>query len=172
MSDEGEPLPVWTGPRTGRFTAAAALLDDRIRKVAEKRGFAAARLLTRWAEVVGPDVAAIAVPVGVAQPRGQAGATLTLLCPGPAALRLEMEAPRLVDRINQVYGFAAIGRIRLRQTSHADFASAQATAKASAAPSAPMAPAAPPPDVSDTELRLALGRLAANVRSRTDRDRP
>lgn len=166
--------------RQGRFRPAADLLRARIRELGEARGFSATRLLTHWTEIVGESVAAIARPLEVRHPRPRPGrppegATLTVLALGAAALRLEMEKERIRERVNACYGYAAIARLRIRQAGPEAFAEAGA---AFAPPSARRPPAAPPPDlraaaepladgVSDTELRVALATLAANVLSRS-----
>lgn len=174
--------------RHGRFTPAADVLRATIREVGEGRGFAATRILTHWAEIVGADVAAVARPLEVRHgpPRagpsrsgpsrsGRArpdappeGATLTILALGAAALRLDMERERILERVNACYGYRAVGRIRIRQGGPEEFGGP------------PPAPSPPAPDagrleaalegtagVRDTELRLALAALAANVLSRS-----
>ena len=61
------------------FESAAGLLKQRIRAAGETRGFAVSRLLTHWPEVVGADIAAMALPVKIGYGRDGLGATLTLL---------------------------------------------------------------------------------------------
>jgi hypothetical protein len=163
--------------RTGSFKTTADLLRARIRAAGEARGFAATRLLTHWEEIVGEDLARLARPKDIRYGRGRSrkgadgadpqGATLVLEVAGPAALRLEMERERIRERVNAVYGYAAIAAIRIVQMGPLGFS------KPSDAFAAPP-PAAPDPDlasraaplaaeVGDTELRLALAALAANV---------
>ena len=101
---------------TKGFKRTASLVTRDVRKVAESRGFAAARLLTHWDEIAGDRIAAIARPVDVSYGRGGMGATLTVLTTGPQAPMLEMEKDRLRDRVNAVYGYNAISRIRITQT--------------------------------------------------------
>ena len=150
------------------FAQTSRLLQGRIRQASETRGFAVSRVLTHWAEIVGPDTAAISRPVEVSYSRGGFGATLTLLTTGPQAPMLEMQKERIRERVNACYGYNAIARIRLTQTAPQGFAEGQAVF----AP-APRREAAPPEvtpearqlagDVADTELRLAIEALAANV---------
>ena len=45
------------------FKRTYGLLESRIRKAGEARGFAVSRLLTHWDEVAGADIAAMARPV-------------------------------------------------------------------------------------------------------------
>lgn len=159
--------------RHGQFKPASDLLRAKIREIGEVRGFSATRLLTHWPEIVGASVAAIARPLEVRHPRGgkgaPEGATLTVLALGAAALRLEMEKERIRERVNACYGYNAIAKIKIKQSGPEAFMDA--------APAAPAAadPGPAPPDalgplangVSDTELRLALAALAANVLSRS-----
>jgi hypothetical protein len=159
--------------RAGRFTNAADILRRTIREAGEARGFAATRLLTHWAEIVGEDLAAIARPLEIRHPRprkGEAapeGATLTVLALGAAALRIEMERERIRARVNACYGYNAVARLRIRQTTAEGFA--EARARFAPAPGAAedrrVAEAAveATEGVGDTTLRLALAALAANV---------
>jgi hypothetical protein len=162
--------------RHGQFKPASDLLRAKIREIGEARGFSATRLLTHWPEIVGESVAAIARPLEIRHPRprpGHApeGATLTVLALGAAALRLEMEKERIRERVNACYGYAAIAKIRIKQAGPEAFTEA-APAPARKAPADPAqdlhARAAPLADgVSNTELRLALAALAANVLSKS-----
>lgn len=160
-------------PATTRgFTRAASLLQSRIRRVGESRGFAVSRLLTRWEEIAGADIAAVARPVKVSYSQGGFGATLTLLTTGAHAPVLEMQKERLRARVNAAYGYNAIARLRITQTAPEGFAEAQA-AYAGPGPRS----RAPDPEaareaarlaepVADDGLREALETLARNVLSR------
>jgi hypothetical protein len=166
-----------TPPRKARgFQAASSLLGSQIRKVGEARGFAVSRLLTHWAEIAGPEIAACARPVKIGYTKGGFGATLTLLTTGPAAPMVQMQLPRLREKVNACYGYNAISRITITQTAPIGFAEGQA--RFTPAPKAP--PNAPDPqvvtkardvtgDVTDESLRAALERLATNVLSKHER---
>ncbi len=164
--------------RRGRgFRQAGALVEGRIRTASESRGFAVARLLTHWEEVAGRDVAAIARPVEVSYSRGGLGATLTLLTTGAHAPLLQMQEPRLRERINACYGYAAISRIRLTQTAPTGFAEGQAAFAAESAtpapePAAAQAGRALAEGVGDAGLRDALARLGANILAKSGRAAP
>lgn len=150
--------------RPGRFVPAADLVAKDVRAVGEARGFQATRLLTHWAEIVGEGTAAVARPLQVSQRRGQPGATLTILALGPAALRLEMDQERIRERVNACYGYAAVARIRIRQAGPGDFAPPpEGPAPAAPDPALQAEAAAAAEGVADTQLRLALAALAANV---------
>lgn len=157
------------------FEAAALLVAPDIRRGAEKRGFAVARLLTHWTEIVGAETAARTRPVKVSHGKGM-GATLTLLTTGPQAPLVQMDLPRIRERVNACYGFNAVARIVLTQTAATGFAEGQA--RFDPAPAARRR-AAPSPErlqqaealaaqFSDPALAGAMRQLALNTLSRRD----
>ncbi len=149
---------------------AATLLERRIREVGESRGFAVSRLLTRWDEIAGTEIAAIAHPVEVSFARSGVGATLTVLTTGAQAPMLELQKERLREKVNACYGYQAIRRIRLTQTAPDGFSAF--------AEGGERQPRDVPPDgravaaardsaarIGDEGLREALERLGTNVLS-------
>ncbi|MDR5653580.1 DUF721 domain-containing protein [Ruixingdingia sedimenti] len=157
------------------FEPAAALVQRRVEKAGESRGFAVARLLTHWAEIAGQDLAAITRPVKVGYGREGLGAVLTLLVAPAQAPLVQMAADKLKDRVNAVYGYNAIARIHLTQTAPTGFAEGQTPFTPAPAPRP--APAGPPPEIAaraatvtagigDDRLRAALEALAQNVLTR------
>lgn len=155
------------------FEPAFGLMRDPLRAVGEKRGFAVARLLTQWADVAGPDLAAVTRPVKMGYGREGLGATLTLLVSGAHAPMVEMQKERLRERVNAVYGYNAVARIVLTQTAAAGFAEGQAAFAAAPPPAA----RAPDPQVAaaaektasgvaDPGLRAALEAMARNILTR------
>ncbi|MHA6265604.1 DUF721 domain-containing protein [uncultured Aliiroseovarius sp.] len=151
------------------FERTSSLLSTRIRKTSETRGFAVTRVLTHWAEIVGADTAAIAKPVDISYGRGGMGATLTVLTTGAQAPMLEMQKDKLREKVNAVYGYNAIARVRITQTAPTGFAEGQAQfnpapKRESVADDATRARAAEATaDVADAGLRDALQTLAQNV---------
>ncbi len=154
------------------FEPASGLLQQRIRSAGEARGFAVTRLLTQWADVAGEAVARITRPVKIGYGRDGMGATLTLLVAPAHAPMVQMDLPRLKDRVNAAYGYNAIARISLTQTAATGFAEGQA--QFAPAPKQPRAPdpalaeqarAAAAP-VHDDTLRAALEALAQNILTR------
>ena len=102
---------------TKGFKRTDSLLSQQIRKASETRGFAQSRLLTHWTEIAGEATAAISRPVEVSYGRKEGiGATLTLLTTGANAPMLEMQKEQLRARVNAVYGYNAIARVRITQT--------------------------------------------------------
>ena len=108
------------------FKRTATVLQSRIRKVSEARGFAQSRILTHWLEIVGNDIAEKTRPVEVSYGRGGMGATLTILTTGAQAPMIEMQKEAIRTKVNAVYGYNAIARIRITQMAPIGFAEGQA----------------------------------------------
>jgi hypothetical protein len=154
-------------PRPSQSLAelAAGLLADAYKK----QGFASTELVTRWAAIAGPEIAALAEPVKLQWPRTPDGeapepATLVLRVEGPAAIEVQHQSGVILERVNRFFGWQAVGRIALRQ------------APLSRRPP-PRPPAVPDPkaeaelaatlgEVADDDLRSALARLGAAVKRR------
>ena len=165
--------PQGSARRRRGFEAASSLLRDKIRTAGESRGFALSRLLTHWAEVVGDDIAATAQPVKIGYGKGGMGATLTLLVSGASAPIVQMQLPKIQEKVNACYGYNAISRIHLTQTAATGFAEGQSPFSYQPKP----APDEPDPalaraaqalsrDVHDESLRAALEALGEKVLSR------
>jgi hypothetical protein len=161
---------------TKGFARTSTLLRERIRKAGESRGFAVTRVLTHWQEIVGEEIAAICKPVDVKYGRQGIGATLTVLTTGAQAPMLEMQKERIRAKVNGVYGYNAIERLRITQTAATGFAEGQAMFTPKPKPARAVVPeeirdeahdvAAP---IADAGLRDALERLATNVLNKTKR---
>ena len=149
------------------FARTSKLLEDRIRRAGESRGFAVTRLLTHWEEIAGD----------VKYGRQGFGATLTLLTTGPLAPMVEMQKETLREKVNAVYGYNAIARIRVTQTAATGFAEGQVdfTTRPARTEKQPPSPEiiAEARDVAtgvgDEGLRSALEALARNVISKHKR---
>jgi hypothetical protein len=156
------------------FEPAAGLVKERIRTAGESRGFAVARLLTHWAEIVGDDLAAVTRPVKVGYAKGGFGATLSVLTTGAMAPMIEMQKERIRERVNACYGYNAIARVHLTQTAATGFAEGQAAfgpapkpaAKPAVAPEIKVRAAEVAEGVHDQGLRQALEALAQNILTR------
>ena len=153
-----------TVPRARGFARASSLVEGQVRAAGEGRGFAVARLLTRWEEIVGPDLAALVRPVKVGHGRGL-GAELTVHAAGPRAALAQMAADRIRDRVNACYGYRAVSKVRGTQVAPAEapaFAEAQAPYlppdRLALARGEGMAAGA-----SDPALRAALAALGSHI---------
>lgn len=162
---------------TKGFKRSSQVLGGQIRKLSETRGFAVSRVLTQWEEIAGADIAAIARPVEVSYGRQGFGATLTVLTTGAQAPMLEMQKESLREKVNAVYGYNAISRVRITQTAPTGFSEGQVqfSARPATKPDLPPDPevtrkshemSAP---VTDAGLREALEALGRNVLSRHKR---
>lgn len=168
--------PTQPNPRRRRgFERAVTLVGPELKTSAEKRGFAETKLLTHWTEIVGPDVADMAVPVRVKYGRGFGG-TLVLLTTGAKAPMLEMAREQIITRVNACYGYSAIKDVQVTQTAATGFAEGQVAFTASK----PKPKPTPDParlekategldQINDPVLRDALRKLAGNIVTQTNR---
>ncbi|WP_375254607.1 DUF721 domain-containing protein [Yoonia sp.] len=161
-----QPRPSST---TRGFSRAATLMQPRIRKASEDRGFAVTRLLTHWTEVVGEATARIATPVNVSYGKGGMGATLTLLTTGAQAPMLEMQKEQIREKVNACYGYRAISRVRVTQTAPTGFSDGRVefapalTKKKKPSEAVQIAASDLSEGVESDDLRAALAALGANV---------
>ena len=152
-----------------RFKRTATVLQSRIRQVSEGRGFAQSRVLTHWLEIVGNDIAAITRPVEVSYGRGGMGATLSILTTGAHAPMIEMQKEAIRAKVNAVYGYNAIARVRITQTAPIGFSEGQAEfqvktkAKPALHPEVQKQAEQTARTVTDQNLRRALEELGLNV---------
>src|SRR6202022_1823676 len=101
------------GPISAR--PLSVLLSDVFSDAYAKQGFAARELVTRWAEIAGPEIAAHSEPLKIQWPRpveGQAQepATLVLRVEGPMALEIQHASDVILQRVNRFFGWSAVGR--------------------------------------------------------------
>jgi hypothetical protein len=160
MAKFSKPGPISAKP-------LSVLLSDVFADAYAKQGFAARELVTRWAEIAGPEIARHSEPLKIQWPRPVEGqpqepATLVLRVEGPMALEIQHASDALLQRVNRFFGWSAVGRLALRQgpLSRRDRPvrprppDARAVAKVAETLSA----------VEDEELRAALARLGASIK--------
>ncbi|TDQ82473.1 hypothetical protein A8950_2296 [Dongia mobilis] len=168
-------------PRRARLAALAQNVPALARLALGKRGFAEADLISQWPAIVGPELAALAMPVKLrlkrprkeaamdqtggispALPANVAGGTLTLRASAAASLEVQHLKPQILARIATYFGYPAISDIRI------EIGDRRSGAVGRRRP-APALTCAAPPDLSgvgDPELRAALQRLGAARRLR------
>ena len=155
--------------RKNRFKRTATILQSRIREVSEGRGFAQSRVLTHWLEIVGADIAEITRPVEVSYGRDGMGATLSILTTGAHALVIEMQKEAIRAKVNAVYGYNAIARVRITQTAPVGFSDgkvefrAKPKSKPTLSPTVQQQAQETARTVTDQKLRRALEELGQNV---------
>ncbi len=132
-----------------------------------EQGFASAELVTRWTDIVGPEIAAHAEPMKVQWRKAVAGeppdpATLVLRVEGPTAIEIQHLSGVIIERVNRFFGWQAIGRLALRQAP----LSRRKVGRTSTAPDPEVTAriAASLPEVADEGLRHALARLGAAIK--------
>ena len=132
----------------------------------KQQGFASSELVTRWTDIVGPEIAAHAEPLKVQWPRAVGSeapepGTLVLRVDGPAAIEIQHLATVILERVNRFFGWQAVDRLALRQAPLS-----RRGKKAALAPDTEAAAriSETMPEVTDNELRQALARLGAAVK--------
>ena len=100
----------------GGSARAVAHFVPRLTKAAfSRRGFATARLAIDWPDIVGPALADNTLPEKLTGTDRPEGGVLTIKVRPAAALEVQHLTPQLIERINQIFGFRAVGRLRLLQ---------------------------------------------------------
>ncbi len=103
----------FSGPR-----ALAAVLPRVAEPALRKRGFAAAEIVTRWAEIAGDELAAGSVPDHLSFPKGaRQGGTLYIAASGSVALQIQHQEPSILQRINTYFGYSAVAKLSISQAS-------------------------------------------------------
>ena len=154
-------------PRPISAKPLSVLLSDVFSDAFAKQGFAARELVTRWAEIAGPEIAAHSEPLKMQWPRPVEGqpqepATLVLRVEGPMALEIQHSSDVILQRVNRFFGWSAVGRLALRQAP----LSRRERPKPARAPDlkAVAEIAKTLSSVEDEELRAALARLGASIK--------
>ena len=155
--------------KPGRVSAKplSLLLSDVFSDAYAKQGFAARELVTRWAEIAGPEIAAHSEPLKMQWPRPVEGqpqepATLVLRVEGPMALEIQHSSDVILQRVNRFFGWSAVGKLALRQ---APLSRRERPAPRRAPDPKEVAEIAKSlSSVEDEELRAALARLGAAIK--------
>jgi hypothetical protein len=141
----------------------------------EKFGFSTAQLLTDWAQIVGPQLAATTSPDRIKWPKlpgaggpdgeargARAGATLHVRVDPARALDVQYKAGLIIERINGYFGYRAVADIRIVQTQIAPLPPPLVAAK----PRAPIVPEPVLTTIADEGLRAALERMQMGLATR------
>ena len=96
----------------------ADLLHKTLTDAFAKRGFASSELVTRWADIVGAEIAAHSEPEKIQWTRGADGhtpepGTLVLRVEGPTAIEIQHLSGVVLERVNRFFGWQAVGGLRL-----------------------------------------------------------
>src|SRR6202163_3780045 len=145
----------------------SVLLSDVFSDAYARQGFAARELVTRWAEIAGPEIAVHAEPLKIQWPRPGEGqpqepATLVLRVDGPMALEIQHGSDVILQRVNRFFGWNAVGRLALRQAPLSRGKPRRGPKAFDAASVAKIA--ATLSGVEDEDVRTALPRLGASIK--------
>lgn len=132
-----------------------------------RQGFASTELVSRWADVVGAEIAAHSQPVKIQWQRPVGDnppepATLVLRVEGPAALDIQHLSGVILDRVNRFLGWQAIGKINLRQAPL--YRRVPKPRRTGPDPAEMEKVAAELPRIKDEGLKQALARLGASIK--------
>ena len=159
--------PLMNKPGPIRAKPLSVLLSDVFSDAYAKQGFAARELVTRWAEIAGPEISTHSEPLKIQWPRPVEGqpqepATLVLRVEGPMALEIQHASEIILQRVNRFFGWSAVGRLALRQAplSRRDRPTARPAPDAKSVAEVARTLSA----VEDEELRAALARLGASIK--------
>jgi len=109
-TDDKKPFRRRSTQRASRV--ASALVTPALRA----KGFAQAEVVTRWAYIVGPELAESTLPVSLRFPRGdRMGATLTVRCESAFAPLLSHKAGRVIEMVNSFFGYQAVAKLEVKQ---------------------------------------------------------
>ena len=165
MNFTGNRLPgAMNKPRPAR--KLSDLANGFLADAFKRQGFASTELVTRWREIVGPEIAAHAEPMKLQWPRAADSepnepATLVLRVEGPMAIEIQHQSGIVLERINRFFGWQAVGRIAMRQ---APLKRREPPPPPRADPAAAARIAATLGEIEDESLRMALSRLGASVK--------
>jgi hypothetical protein len=170
-ADDDMSNPTMSKPARSFPRPLSEYLGAAIGGVLKEQGFASTEILARWADIVGPEIAAHSEPMKINWPRvkSDAGdtdqgepATLVLRVEGPAALEIQHLSAVILERVNRFFGWQAIGRLALRQAPLR-----RVKPKMSPPPPDPAVVARIAeglPEIENDDLRQALGRLGAAIK--------
>jgi hypothetical protein len=174
---KAHPYRLPASPFVSPARSLADIASGPVARLVGKRGMASGDIVAHWAEIVGAELAACCAPERIAWPRPaggededsetrQEGAVLHLRVEGPRAIEVQHRAEEIIARVNQMFGFAAIVRIRIQQ--------GPLPRREKHGPGAPARPDQKPAVTADEgegdSLAAALERLGAAVRARNNND--
>ncbi len=165
--EKKKPAETKPAPRRRRPHPLGMAVASVVRPMVGKKGFADVDVISRWAEIVGPEVAAYSLPLRIAKARNgvaEGGTLHVRVASSACALLLSHREPELREKVNRYLGFPAVARVKL------------AVGTLPLPPEPPPPPAPPPPltaeeeaavaRVDDPDLRAALAALGQSIHAR------
>ncbi len=106
-------------PRRPRNAAPLAdLVGKTVGDALARQGFAATEIVTRWADIVGEDLARRSEPAKLTWPRRDDPDSIGVLqirVDGAYALEIQHLQPVIIERVNRYFGWRCVGRLAIRQ---------------------------------------------------------
>ena len=103
--------------RNNKMKRLSTMIDPMIAPSAKARGFVIGRILSHWHDIVG-DMASWCRPDTVSFPRdSRTDGTLKLQIASGRGPQAQAMSDLIIDRVNEHFGYRAIDRISLKQTS-------------------------------------------------------
>ena len=92
------------------------------RQLLGTRGFVAIDILTKWPEIAGEEIACFSWPECIDFKRGEKnnGTLFLNVVSGACALELQHREKFILDKVNTYFGYAAVSRLKIIQTSNID----------------------------------------------------
>jgi hypothetical protein len=165
-------------PNRVRARGVGEFLPALMRPAFEKYGFSSASILTDWAALAGPELAAYTAPERLKWPRSkpgedskdksQGGATLILRVVGARALEVEHRRPQIIERLNASFGYRAVAEIRVVQApiEKRETRKTRTLPAPGALPSLGAKPLDGLETIQEDRLRAAIARLAQGIEAR------
>jgi hypothetical protein len=152
----------------------ADLLRPALADALKVRGLATADIIGHWPDIVGARLAAQSMPLRIQWPprpkvetpdTPPQPATLILRVESAFALEVEMGAAQIIERINTVFGWRCVGKVRLKQGPVEHPAPKMVPKAPVLEPEAARKLASDLSGIQDDGLRQALERLGRQVRA-------
>ena len=104
------------GTTTGGLKNVNFSLDKITDKVLKQRGFIESAVVYRWTSIVGKELSEWCYPTRLSFHSNKAlGATMFLDVLGARGLEVQHAQPIIIERINLIFGYAAVKNISIRQ---------------------------------------------------------
>jgi hypothetical protein len=167
----GKPAAAGKRRKAAGLRALAESLSAVTRPAMGRRGLAEGGLLHDWQEIVGPEIAAVSLPLRLSFPRRESRAEGTLnlrVAPGYGVLLQHVE-PQIRERVNGYLGYNAVARLRLQQGPLHGLARPRPAAQRPLAPAVEARLKQRTGEIEDEALRGALERLGRAVLAAAER---
>lgn len=150
--------------RRGYSAQLTHLVPDIAKKAWRSRGFLNHEILSRWADITGPETAQQSVPLKIVFPRGKRmHAVLHIKVTGAFAPLIQHREPRIIERINSFFGYSAVARLRIHQGTVPEHATPVPALEPEPGPKAQAISDRLTKPIKDDKLRALLQRWGADI---------